>query len=585
MEGEEGIERIDSLPANWKLSKFLVMAQLVGADEIESFRIELAEIGRSLRSSFQRHASSFRSSSAISSTKDDFNDENKLQWAAIERLPTSERLRSSLFDEYDDESKPDAKGKRVIDVTALGALERHMFIEKLIKHIQHDNLRLLQKIRRRIDRVGVKLPTVEVRYKNLCVEAKCTGLVSLSGSKSREARITVINNACGIIKPGRLDKSLAFLLFTVRRLTLLLGPPGSGKTTFLLALSGNLKHSLKIMLEVSGREKQAGVIPDLDIDTYMKAISVEGLESTLQTDYILKTIVASSSAGSFVILFVMLFGGFIIPQRKARHDTYYHRLISLRASMPNWLKWAFWVSPLTYGEIGLAVNEFRAPRWQKYYSNSTVGEETLKSRGLNFDSYYFWISIAALFAMTMVFNIGFTLALTFLKPPGFSRGIISHEKLSQFQRGEDASDTSDVKEKIRNPYPKTITAQNNAKFMVALSHLTGMMVLPFEPLTVTFQDVQYYIDTPVQIPRWWVWLYYLIPTSWTLNGMLTSQYGDIDRNIVIFGETKTMAAFLKDYFGFHHDRLALVGVMLIVFPLAFALLFSYCIGKLNFQRR
>lgn len=32
--------------------------------------------------------------------------------------------------------------------------------------------------------------------------------------------------------------------------------------------------------------------------------------------------------------------------------------------MPVWLKWAFWVSPLTYGEIGLTVNEFHAPRWQ-----------------------------------------------------------------------------------------------------------------------------------------------------------------------------------------------------------------------------
>ncbi|XP_028054682.1 ABC transporter G family member 37-like [Camellia sinensis] len=33
--------------------------------------------------------------------------------------------------------------------------------------------------------------------------------------------------------------------------------------------------------------------------------------------------------------------------------------------MPTWLKWGFWVSPLTYGELGLALNEFLAPRWQK----------------------------------------------------------------------------------------------------------------------------------------------------------------------------------------------------------------------------
>ena len=127
------------------------MAQLVGTDEIESFRIELAEIGRSLRSSFRRHTASFRSSTA-SLRDDDAVDEQDLQWAEIERLPTFERLRSSLFDEYDDGSRVDGAGRQVVDVTKIGASERRMFIEKLIKHIENDNLRLLQKIRKRIDK-------------------------------------------------------------------------------------------------------------------------------------------------------------------------------------------------------------------------------------------------------------------------------------------------------------------------------------------------------------------------------------------------------------------------------------------------
>ncbi|KAI8028259.1 Pleiotropic drug resistance protein 3 [Camellia lanceoleosa] len=202
-----------------------------------------------LGSSFQRHSSSFGSISGLSSVKDDVDDECALQWAAIERLPTFKRLRSSSFDENDG-SNVDAQGKRVVDVTKLGALERNMFIDKLIKHIENDNLRLLHKLRKRIDKVGVKLSTVEVRYNNLRVEAECEVVhgkplptlwnslkiilfdcAKLPGLKSQEAKITIIDDVNGIIKPGRT--------------TLLLGPPGCGKATLLKALSGKLSKSLK----------------------------------------------------------------------------------------------------------------------------------------------------------------------------------------------------------------------------------------------------------------------------------------------------------------------------------------------------
>ncbi|KAL9429722.1 hypothetical protein AB3S75_031527 [Citrus x aurantiifolia] len=128
------------------------MAQMIGTDEIESVRIELAEIGRSRRSSFRLQTSSFRSSSAISLRREDTDVENALQWAEIERLPTYDRLKASLFDVNGNRNLVDNQGKHVIDVTKLGALERHVFIEKLIKHIEHDNLQLLQKSRKRMDK-------------------------------------------------------------------------------------------------------------------------------------------------------------------------------------------------------------------------------------------------------------------------------------------------------------------------------------------------------------------------------------------------------------------------------------------------
>ncbi|KAL9427077.1 hypothetical protein AB3S75_033796 [Citrus x aurantiifolia] len=116
---------------------------------------------------------------SMRSTSDDYqlteNGEDAIESAKIERLPTFNRLKSSLFNKENVEEnfEIDGKRKKMIDVTKLESLERRVFINKLIKHVGNDNLRLLQRIRNRVDRVGIKLPTVEVRYKNLCVEAKC----------------------------------------------------------------------------------------------------------------------------------------------------------------------------------------------------------------------------------------------------------------------------------------------------------------------------------------------------------------------------------------------------------------------------
>lgn len=105
--------------------------------------MELSPIERHKQPSF----GGFASTDSIIEEED---EEAQLQWAAIERLPTLRRLRTSLFD-LDQEGR-EPEGIRMVDVTKLEAAERNLFIEKLIKHIERDNLRLLQKIRERTDR-------------------------------------------------------------------------------------------------------------------------------------------------------------------------------------------------------------------------------------------------------------------------------------------------------------------------------------------------------------------------------------------------------------------------------------------------
>ncbi|XP_057840627.2 ABC transporter G family member 35-like isoform X2 [Cryptomeria japonica] len=236
---------------------------------------------------------------------------------------------------------------REVDVRNLGSSQRQKFIEKVFKVVEEDNDQFLRKLRARIDRVGIRIPTVEVGFENLTVNAECLvgaralptlsnsamnfleavlGMVGLSWTK--KTKLTILKNVSGIVKPSRI--------------TLLLGQPGSGKSTLLLALAGRLDKKLKvsgsvtynghpleefvpqktsayisqndlhvgamtvretldfsakcqgvgqkyaILSELDRREKQAGILPDTEVDLFMKATSVEGVQSSLQTDYALK---------------------------------------------------------------------------------------------------------------------------------------------------------------------------------------------------------------------------------------------------------------------------------------------------------
>lgn len=87
------------------------------------------------------------------------------------------------------------------------------------------------------------------------------------------------------------------------------------------------------------------------------------------------------------------------------------------------------------------------------------------------------------------------------------------------------------------------------------------------------------------IPKWLVWFYWICPMSWSLEGILTSQYGDIEREISAFGEQKALNAFLESYYGYHLHHSSVAALVLFAFPLVFATCFAYAIAKLNFQRR
>ncbi|KAH9312920.1 hypothetical protein KI387_027955 [Taxus chinensis] len=290
--------------------------------------------------------------------------EQALRWAAIEKLPTFDRLRTGImFESFDGSDGDDERHhKRIlkeIDVRNMGVTDRQKFIQRVFKLTEEDNGKFLRKLRARIDRVGIKLPTVEVRFRNLTVDAKCLvggralptlwnstwnsletllGMVGLSLTK--RTKLAILKDVSGILKPSRM--------------TLLLGPPGSGKSTLLMALAGRLEKGLKVtgsttynghsledivpqkisayisqndlhvgvmtvretldfsarcqgvggryelLSEVVRKEKDAGIFPEVEVDLFMKATAMTGVQSSLQTDYALKVLGLDSCADTII---------------------------------------------------------------------------------------------------------------------------------------------------------------------------------------------------------------------------------------------------------------------------------------------
>ncbi|KAI5071149.1 hypothetical protein GOP47_0013400 [Adiantum capillus-veneris] len=274
----------------------------------------------------------------------DHDDEAlRSRWAALEKLPMYNRLRKGFLHHIDPTG---AIIHEEVDIAKLGYTERQQLLEKVMLDIEKDNEHFLRKLHERIDNVGIDLPKIEVRFEHLNVEADvpvgCRALLANSYQLyiQFDRVLPILKDVSGIIRPSRL--------------TLLLGPPSSGKTTLLQALAGKLSPDLRVsgnitsnghkmtqfvpqrtsayisqhdtqygmmtmretlnfsgrcrgvgtrydmLVELLRREKRAGIKPDTDIDVFMKATSIAGQEESIITDYVLKILSLDICADTMV---------------------------------------------------------------------------------------------------------------------------------------------------------------------------------------------------------------------------------------------------------------------------------------------
>ncbi|OMO68267.1 ABC-2 type transporter [Corchorus olitorius] len=459
------------------------------------------------------------------------DDEEELRWAAIERLPTYDRLRKGMLRQVLD------NGRVVVDevdVTKLGMQDKKQLMDSMLKVVEEDNEKFLTRLRDRTDRVGIEIPKIEVRFEHLSIEGdvyvgsralptllnvtlntieSILGLVRLAPSKKR--KIEILKDVSGIVKPSRFFKQfIAFFGIHQMALSLFRFIAAIGRTQVVantLALFGfSLLFNILFIgaltyLNPLGDSKAVVVDENENKKTnktknpYSGGRKPEGINMQVRN---------SSNEGSgpkkgMVLPFQPLSLAF-------NHINYY-------VDMP--AHWSYWRHP-----------QYNAVR----------------------------------FLMTVVIGILF--------------GLIFWDKGQQTSKQQDLMNL--------------LGAMYSAVLFLGATNASAVQSVVAIERTVFYREraAGMYSELPYafsqQIPIWWRWYYWASPVAWTLYGLVTSQVGDKDGLLEVPGMTNvTVKGFLKDDLGFDYDFLPAVAGAHIGWCLLFFFVFAYGIKFLNFQRR
>jgi hypothetical protein len=88
------------------------------------------------------------------------------------------------------------------------------------------------------------------------------------------------------------------------------------------------------------------------------------------------------------------------------------------------------------------------------------------------------------------------------------------------------------------------------------------------------------------IPIWWRWYYWANPVSWTIYGVVASQFGENNARLSVpGGNPVVLKQYLEDTMGMRHDFLGYVVLAHFAYIILFFFVFGYSIKVLNFQKR
>ncbi|XP_040380034.1 ABC transporter G family member 37-like isoform X2 [Oryza brachyantha] len=239
-------------------------------------------------------------------------------------------------------------------------MEVKLFIEQLVGVTGDDHEHFLLRIKNRFDRVGLELPTIEVRAEGLVVETEAYACRSPATPTVFSSMVNTVLDLVNVLHllPNTWKTKYTILhetnaIIKPHRMTLLLGSAGSGKSTLLKALAGKLDPRLQVLgrvtynghrmeefvpertaayisqedlhagemtvretlafaarclgtgdrhdllAELTRREKEANITPEHDIDMFMKE-SANGGESNMVINYVMQIIGLHTCADTLV---------------------------------------------------------------------------------------------------------------------------------------------------------------------------------------------------------------------------------------------------------------------------------------------
>ncbi|CAL9080509.1 ABC transporter G family member 45 [Musa acuminata AAA Group] len=178
-----------------------------------------------------------------------------------------------------------------------------------------------------------------------------------------------------------------------------------------------------------------------------------------------RTQLMANTLGTATLVSIYILGGFVIS----------------KDDIQPWLVWGYWLSPMTYGQNAVAINEFLDQRWNMKTENGestgdTVGKTILRSRGMLTEWHWFWYSVMILLLFALVFNILSIFALEYLRAPQKSRS-------------------------NKNMWPKDFKRIAVSDDQATTGTSQSRMSLPFQPLKMAFSNINYYVDMPKQLKK------------------------------------------------------------------------------------